>query len=387
MNKNIVILGSTGSIGTQALEVVDNLKNINVIALSTNTNIELLEKQIEKYKPKYVCIADEDKASTFKQNIKDKTLNVYTGTKGLEALATLTKANLILNSLVGNVGLIPTILAIRAKKDIALANKETLVSAGELVMKEAKENNVNIYPIDSEHSAIFQCMQGNKHSQIRKIILTASGGPFREHTNLDNVTLKEALNHPNWSMGKKITIDSATLMNKGLEVIEAKWLFSMDIEDIKVVIHPQSIIHSMVEYKDSAIIAQLGTADMKVPIQYALTYPDRIENNFEKLDFLKHSNLTFKEPNYELFPCLMYAFYAIKRGGLMPCILNASNEIAVEFFLQEKIKFIQIPQVIKYTMEQLEKDNIKNYTLEDVLEMDRKARDIAKDFCLNLKTI
>ena len=387
MNKNIVILGSTGSIGTQALEVVDNLKNINVIALSTNTNIELLEKQIEKYKPKYVCIADEDKASTFKQNIKDKTLNVYTGTKGLEAIATLTKANLILNSLVGNVGLIPTILAIRAKKDIALANKETLVSAGELVMKEAKENNVNIYPIDSEHSAIFQCMQGNKHSQIRKIILTASGGPFREHTNLDNVTLKEALNHPNWSMGKKITIDSATLMNKGLEVIEAKWLFSMDIEDIKVVIHPQSIIHSMVEYKDSAIIAQLGTADMKVPIQYALTYPDRIENNFEKLDFLKHSNLTFKEPNYELFPCLMYAFYAIKRGGLMPCILNASNEIAVEFFLQEKIKFIQIPQVIKYTMEQLEKDNIKNYTLEDVLEMDRKARDIAKDFCLNLKTI
>ena len=387
MNKNIVILGSTGSIGTQALEVVDNLKNINVIALSTNTNIELLEKQIEKYKPKYVCIADEDKASTFKQNIKDKTLNVYTGNKGLEAIATLTKANLILNSLVGNVGLIPTILAIRAKKDIALANKETLVSAGELVMKEAKENNVNIYPIDSEHSAIFQCMQGNKHSQIRKIILTASGGPFREHTNLDNVTLKEALNHPNWSMGKKITIDSATLMNKGLEVIEAKWLFSMDIEDIKVVIHPQSIIHSMVEYKDSAIIAQLGTADMKVPIQYALTYPDRIENNFEKLDFLKHSNLTFKEPNYELFPCLMYAFYAIKRGGLMPCILNASNEIAVEFFLQEKIKFIQIPQVIKYTMEQLEKDNIKNYTLEDVLEMDRKARDIAKDFCLNLKTI
>ena len=368
MNKNIVILGSTGSIGTQALEVVDNLKNINIIGLSTNTNIGILEKQIRKYKPIYVCVMDIEKANLLKENIKDTNTEVFIGKDGLIKLSTLDSVDTILNSLVGNIGLLPTIYGIRAKKDIALANKETLVSAGEFVMKEAKKHNVNIYPIDSEHSAIFQCLQGNKYDDIEKIILTASGGPFREHTNLENVTLKEALNHPNWSMGKKITIDSATLMNKGLEVIEAKWLFNVDIDKIDVIIHPQSIIHSMVEYKDSAIMAQLGTPYMKVPIQYALAYPKRIKNNFEKLDLLKYNNLTFKKPNYELFPCLKYAFDAINIGGIMPCVLNASNEIAVEYFLNEKIKFNDIPKIVYKTMEYYKNKNKLDYSLEDVLQ-------------------
>lgn len=383
MNKNIVILGSTGSIGTQALEVIENLKNINIIGLSTNTNIDILENQIRKFKPLYVCVMDSEKAILLKENIKDTNTQVLTGEDGLIKLSTLDKVDTVLNSLVGNIGLLPTIQAIRVKKHIALANKETLVSAGELVMKEAKDNNVNIYPIDSEHSAIFQCLQGNKFEEIEKIILTASGGPFREHTSLDNVTLDEALNHPNWSMGKKITIDSSTLMNKGLEVIEAKWLFNMDIDKIDVVIHPQSIIHSMVEYKDSAIMAQLGTPDMKVPIQYALAYPNRIKNNFEKLDLLKHNNLTFKKPNYKLFPCLKYAFDAIKIGGLIPCVLNASNEIAVEYFLNNKIKFIDIPKIVYKTMDNYKDKNIKNYNLDDVLQADKFARKFAKDLITN----
>lgn len=370
--KNIVILGSTGSIGTQAIDVIKNLDNINIIALSTNTNIELFEKQVRKIKPLFACVMDKEKAKIFKENIKDLDIKVFSGEEGLFKLATLEKAKIILNALVGNIGLLPTIKAIRAKKDIALANKETLVSAGELVMKEAFENNVNIYPIDSEHSAIFQCLQGNKIEQIEKIILTASGGPFREHKSLENVTLEQALKHPNWNMGKKITIDSATLMNKGLEVIEAKWLFNIPIEKIDVIIHPQSIIHSMVEYKDSAIMAQMGTPDMKVPIQYALAYPERIENNFEKLDFFKFESLTFKKPNYELFPCLKYAFNAIKIGGTMPCVLNAANEIAVENFLNGKIKFTDIPKIIEQTM--IAHTSKENYNLEDIILADRWAR-------------
>ncbi len=382
MNKNIVILGATGSIGTQALEVVENLKNINIVGLSTNTNIDILEKQIRKYNPMYVCVTNIEKANILKENIKDTKTQILTGEEGLIKLATLDNVDTILNSLVGNVGLLPTIYGIRAKKHIALANKETLVSAGELVIKEAKKYNVNIYPIDSEHSAIFQCLQGNKYDEIEKIILTASGGPFRDHTSLENVTLKEALNHPNWSMGKKITIDSATLMNKGLEVIEAKWLFNVDVDKIEVIIHPQSIIHSMVEYKDSAIMAQLGTPDMKVPIQYALAYPSRIKNDFEKLDLLKYNNLTFKKPDYELFPCLKYAFDAIKIGGTMPCVLNASNEIAVEYFLKEKIKFTDIPKIVYKTMEEHKNKNKLNYSLEDVLQADKFARDFAKNLIL-----
>lgn len=383
MNKNIVILGSTGSIGTQALEVVENLKNINIIGLSTNTNIGILEEQIRKFKPIYVCVMDIEKANILKENIKDTNTQVLTGEEGLIKLATLEQIDTVLNSLVGNIGLLPTIYGIKAKKYIALANKETLVSAGELVMKEAKKYNVNVYPIDSEHSAIFQCLQGNKYEEVEKIILTASGGPFREHTSLDNVTLQQALNHPNWSMGKKITIDSATLMNKGLEVIEAKWLFNIDIDKIDVIIHPQSIIHSMVEYKDSAIMAQLGTPDMKVPIQYALAYPSRVKNNFEKLDLLKHNNLTFKKPNYDLFPCLKYAFEAIKIGGTMPCVLNASNEIAVEYFLNEKIKFTEIPKIVYKTIEEYKSKNKLDYNLEDVLQADKFAREFAKNLILS----
>lgn len=383
MNKNIVILGSTGSIGTQTLKVVENLKNINIIGLSTNTNIDILEKQIRKFNPQYVCVMDSQKADVLKNNIKDTKTEVFTGQDGLIKLATINCVDTVLNSLVGNIGLLPTIYAIKAKKHIALANKETLVSAGELVMKEALKTGVNIYPIDSEHSAIFQCLQGNTSDSIEKIILTASGGPFRDFDNLDNVTLKQALNHPNWSMGKKITIDSATLMNKGLEVIEAKWLFNIDIDKIDVVIHPQSIIHSMVQYKDSAIMAQLGTPDMKVPIQYALSYPKRIANNFEKLDFFKHNTLTFKQPNYELFPCLKYAFDAIKIGGTMPCILNASNEIAVSYFLEEKIKFTDIPKIIHNTINHFKSQIKLNYNLDDVLDADKMARQYAKKIILN----
>lgn len=387
MNKNIVILGSTGSIGTQALEVVENLKNINIVGLSTNTNIDILECQIRKYNPMYACVMNDEKANVLKQNIKDTKTQVLIGEEGLIKLATLDNIDTVLNSLVGNIGLLPTIYGIRARKDIALANKETLVSAGKLVMKEAKRYGVNIYPIDSEHSAIFQCLQGNKHSEIEKIILTASGGPFRDYTNLDNVTLEQALNHPNWSMGKKITIDSATLMNKGLEVIEAKWLFDIDVDKIQVIIHPQSIIHSMIEYKDSAVMAQLGTPDMKVPIQYALAYPNRVKNDFEKLDLLKHNSLTFKSPNYELFPCLKYAFEAIKIGGTMPCVLNASNEIAVEYFLNGHIKFTDIPKVVYKAIENHKDENKLGYTLEDVLEADKNARKFAKNVCINIKNM
>lgn len=376
--KNIVILGSTGSIGTQTIEVIEQFDNMNVVGISSNTNIDLLEEQIKKYSPKYVCVVDKEKCDALLKRFKNNNdFQIFYGEDGLLKLVELEEVDIVVNSLVGNVGLLPTIHAIRNKKNIALANKETLVSAGELVMKEASENNVSIYPIDSEHSAIFQCLQGNKHKEVEKIILTASGGPFRNHKSLENVTLEEALKHPNWSMGRKITIDSATLMNKGLEVIEAKWLFDIDVSNIQVIVHEQSIIHSMVEYKDSAIMAQLGTPDMKVPIQYALYYPDRLENNFEKLDLLKHNNLTFKEPDYQLFPCLSYAFEAIKIGGTMPCVLNASNEIAVQKFLDGKISFVEIPKIIRKTMN----NHIvkSDYELKDILETDKWAREFASN--------
>lgn len=394
MSKNIVILGSTGSIGTQSLEVIDNINSvkklaeeqINIVALSTNTNIRLLELQIRKYNPVYAVVTNEKKADILIDNIKDIRTVVLKGEDALIQISTLENVELVLNALVGNVGLMPTIHAINNKKHIALANKETLVSAGELVMHGARVNNVNIYPIDSEHSAILQCLQGNDIKDIEKIILTASGGPFRSHENLEDVTLKDALNHPNWIMGKKITIDSATLMNKGLEVIEAKWLFGLDIEQVDVIVHPQSIIHSMIEYKDSAVIAQLGTPDMKVPIQYALDYPNRTQNNFEKLDLLKYNNLTFEEPNTELFPCLGYAYEAIKIGGTMPCVLNASNEVAVDKFLNEEIKFTDIPKIIKATMSEYKKldCNKINYNLDDVLEADKWAREYTKNYIIKL---
>ena len=375
MEKTIGILGSTGSIGVQALDVIRNLKNFKIEALTTNLNINFLEQQIREFKPKIVCVMDYDKAIFLKQQIKDLKTKVVFGKEGLLEITSLSKINFIINSLVGNIGLEPTICAIMFKKDIALANKETLVSAGEFVMNEAKKNNVNIYPIDSEHSAIFQCLQGNLNKDVKKIILTASGGPFRDFLNLKDVTLEQALKHPNWSMGKKITIDSATLMNKGLEVIEAKWLFDLEPSQIDVVVHRQSIVHSMVEFNDSSVIAQLGTPDMKVPIQYALTYPNRIKNDFPKLDLVKIGTLTFENPNYKLFPTLNYAFNALKQGGTMPAVLNASNEVAVLKFLNKKISFIEIFDIIKKTMDA--HTIKKEYTLQDVFIADNWARDYA----------
>lgn len=373
MAKNITVLGSTGSIGTQTLEVVREIGGINIVALTANRNVELLEKQAREFKPKMVCIMDEKCAVDLKARLKDTDIEVVSSMDGLIAVATYQDADTVVNSVVGNIGLRPTVEAIKAGKDIALANKETLVTSGELVMKLVKEKGVNMYPVDSEHSAIFQSLQGNGMNKIERIWLTASGGPFRGRSDLSNVTLQEALAHPNWSMGKKITIDSATMMNKGLEVIEAKWLFNVELDRICVVVHPQSIVHSMVEYEDGAVIAQLGVPDMKVPIQYALTYPKRIKNSFPKLNFFEHNDLTFEKPDLKVFRCLALAFEAIKTGGTMPAVLNGANEAAVALFLDGKISFNDIPALIERTMGAY---TVKyDYSLEDVLEADNFARE------------
>ncbi len=378
MAKNITILGSTGSIGTQTLDVVREIGGISVKAMTTNTRIELFEKQIREFMPELVCVMNADKAKELEENIKDLGIPVLTGMDGLVAAATYEKSDTVVNSVVGNIGLVPTVAAIKAKKDIALANKETLVTCGELVMKLIKENNVHMYPVDSEHSAIFQSLQGNSMNRIEKIILTASGGPFRNRQDLSDITIADALAHPNWAMGKKITIDSATLMNKGLEVIEAKWLFDVETDKIQVVVHPQSIIHSAVEYEDGAVIAQLGVPDMKVPIQYALTYPNRVKNGFKRLDLFETAQLTFERPQTERFPCLALAFEAIKTGGTMPCVLNGANEVAVNKFLEGKIKFTQIPEIIEKVMSAY---TVKyDYTLDDVLEADRWSREEASKY-------
>ncbi len=377
--KNISILGSTGSIGTQTLEVVEVLNDINVVALTTNVNIDLLLEQVIRFSPKVVCIMDCNKAKEFKEILKKRNLkvDVLTGLEGLITVATISEVSLVINSLVGNIGLLPTIKAIESKKDVALANKETLVTSGEIVMAKVFEYKVNLYPIDSEHSAILQCLQGNSNKEVEKIILTASGGSFRDKTlkELENVTLEEALNHPNWSMGKKITIDSATLMNKGLEVIEAKWLFNVEVEDIEVVIHRQSIIHSMVQYQDGSIIAQMGLPDMRLPIQYALTYPRREVNNFERFNFFEHNKLTFEKPDTKRFPCLKYAYDSIKLGGIMPTIYNGANEACVKLFLDGIIKFNDIHKIIYNGINKFENENIKKYNLEDILNYDRIVRE------------
>lgn len=377
--KRIAILGSTGSIGTQTLEVVRNLGNIEVVGLTANNNIDLLESQINEFKPKKVAVKNKKNAyileQRLKSNLQTKNIEVLAETDGLVQIATLDEIDIVVTSVVGNIGLLPTIKAIQSKKDIALANKETLVAAGKLVIEEAKRYNVNIYPVDSEHSAIFQCLQGNYNNKISKIHLTASGGPFRTKTvdELKYVTLDDALNHPNWKMGKKITIDSATMMNKGLEVIEAKWLFDVDLNKINVLIHPQSIIHSMVEYDDGAVIAQLGEPDMKVPIQYALTYPNRVKNSFTKINFFEHNKLEFEKPDLNKFECLNLAYEAIKIGGNMPAVLNSANEVAVDLFLNNKIKFLDIPKLIETTMGAY---TVKyNYTLDDLKETDMVVRE------------
>lgn len=377
MAKNITILGSTGSIGTQTLDVVREIGGISVKAMTTNTRIELFEKQIREFRPELVCVMDAEKAKVLKNNISDLDIPVLTGMDGLVAAATYEKSDTVVNSVVGNIGLVPTVAAIKAGKDIALANKETLVTCGELVMKLIKENNVHMYPVDSEHSAIFQSLQGNDGNTIEKIILTASGGPFRTRESLENIKVEDALAHPNWSMGKKITIDSATLMNKGLEVIEAKWLFDVPLEKIQVTVHPQSIIHSAVEYEDGAVIAQLGVPDMKVPIQYALTYPKRVKNTFKKLDLFETATLTFEKPQTDRFKCLSLAYRAIETGGTMPCVMNGANEVAVNRFLNGEIEFLQIPEIIEMVMNG---HTVKyNYTLEDVLAADEWSRKAAAE--------
>ena len=375
--RKISILGSTGSIGTQTLEVVENLKDIKVMAITGNSNIGLLEKQARKFQPELVAVMDEKNAEILKEKLSDMDIRVVSGMDGLVEAATYEGVDIVVTSVVGNVGLKPTFEAIRAGKNIALANKETLVSAGQLVMDLAKKHNINIYPVDSEHSAIFQSLQGNEGSKIERILLTASGGPFRgkKREELLNVTAADALKHPNWSMGNKITIDSATLMNKGLEVMEAKWLFGVDVDQIEVLVHPQSIVHSAVEYEDGAIVAQLGEPDMRVPIQYALTYPKRVKNPFPRVDFTQRNNLTFDKPDMETFKCLSLAYRALKTGGTLPAVLNGANEVAVARFLKGDIGFLDIPELIEQTMDAY---TVKyEYTLEDLLEADAWAKDYA----------
>ncbi|MDD5878705.1 MAG: 1-deoxy-D-xylulose-5-phosphate reductoisomerase, partial [Clostridiales bacterium] len=338
--KRITILGSTGSIGTQTLDVVrKNKDKFQVVAISANSSIDLLLEQIMEFSPKYVAVYNKESALKLKEMIPENiNIEVLSGMDGLVKICQLEEVNVVLTAVVGMIGLVPTMAAIKAKKTIALANKETLVTAGELVMSEAKKNNVEILPVDSEHSAIFQCLNGERKQDIEKIILTASGGPFRgkKREELVNVTKNEALKHPNWDMGRKISIDSSTLMNKGLEVIEAKWLFDVDVEDIEVVVHPQSIIHSMVSFRDSSVISQMGCPDMRLPIEYALTYPERLKTDFERLDLAKVATLTFEKPDMETFPCLALAFKVLKLGGTYPAALNSANEFLVNEFLNDK---------------------------------------------------
>lgn len=374
MIKNISILGSTGSIGTQTLDVVDKL-NLNVVALTAYSNIDLLEEQVRKYKPQLAVVFDEEKAKFFKDNIKDTDILVLSGMDGLVSAATIESAELVLNSVVGMVGLKPTIAAANAKKDIALANKETLVAGGKLVTDAVKNNGVKLLPVDSEHSAIFQCLQGMPNSKcLKKLILTASGGPFFGKTadELKSVTIEQALNHPNWSMGAKITVDSATMMNKGLEIIEASRLFDVSGDDIDVVVHRESIIHSMIEYSDNSVIAQLGLPDMRIPIQYAVTYPERYPSPVGELNLSQIGKLTFYEPDNDTFKCLNACKKALSMGGAATAIANGANEEANMLFRQGRISFLDIGELVSGAV-----DSIRNFepkTVDDVLSADKLAR-------------
>ena len=369
--KKISILGSTGSIGTQTLEVARENKDIEVIGLAAGNNIKLLEEQIREFKPRLVAVWKEEKAKELRENVKDLDVKVVSGMEGLIEVSVLEEAEILVTAIVGMIGIRPTIEAIKAGKDIALANKETLVTAGHIIMPLAKEYNVKILPVDSEHSAIFQSLQGNQRSALHKILLTASGGPFRgrKREALMNIQVEDALKHPNWEMGRKITIDSSTLVNKGLEVIEAKWLFDVDIDQIEVVVHPQSIIHSMVEYTDGAIIAELGTPDMKLPIQYALYYPERRYLPGARVDFATLSQLTFEKPDLETFYGLRLAFEAGREGGSLPTVFNAANELAVSMFLNRKIGYLQIPEIIEACMKSHK--NIQNPTVDEILQTEQ----------------
>lgn len=380
MQKRIAILGSTGSIGTQALEVISQHPDLfEVEVLTAMNNIDLLIEQSIRHKPNVVVIGNENHYEQVKSALENHPIKVYCGADAIAQVGTFDSVDMVLTAMVGFSGLKPTIEAIRAGKSIALANKETLVVAGELIMKEAEANRVPIIPVDSEHSAIYQCLVGEGNNRIEKIILTASGGPFREwdKKDLERVSPDQALRHPNWCMGPKITIDSATLMNKGLEVIEARWLFGVGADDIEVVVHPQSIIHSMVQFSDGSIKAQMGLPDMRLPIQYAFSYPHRFDSDFERFDFLKHSKLTFEQPDTKIFRNLALSYEALRKGGNWPCILNAANEVAVEAFLKEKIGFLQIPDVIEETLSR--STHIKAPELEDYYNSDLLARRVAQE--------
>ncbi len=353
--KKIAVLGSTGSIGTQTLEIVEqNIEQLQVVALAAGNNVDLLEQQIRKFEPLIACIEKEAAAADLRTRVADLPVKIVAGMDGLLEIATMEQSDVLVTAIVGMIGIRPTIAAIEAGKDIALANKETLVTAGHIIMPLAQKHGVSILPVDSEHSAIFQSMNGEPRSRISKILLTASGGPFRGRTRaqLAQVQVEDALKHPNWAMGRKITIDSSTLVNKGLEVMEAKWLFDVELDQIQVVVHPQSIIHSMVEYVDGAVIAQLGLPDMKLPIQYALFYPDRVPAPGKRLDFFQLGQMTFEQPDMENFQGLSLAYQAARKGGSMPTVYNAANEKAVSLFLDRKITYLQITDLIAGSMEQ-----------------------------------
>ncbi len=379
--KSIAILGSTGSIGTQALEVIAaNPEKFEVEVLTAQNNADLLIEQAKKFKPNAVVIGNEEHYQKVKEALVPLDIKVFAGENSLLSVVQMDTIDLVLTALVGYAGLKPTIEAIEAGKTIALANKETLVVAGELVTKLAREKGVNIYPVDSEHSAIFQCLVGEFDNPVEKIILTASGGPFRgkKRDELELVTRAQALRHPNWTMGAKVTIDSASLMNKGLEVIEAKWLFGVKTEQIEVVVHPQSIVHSLVQFQDSSIKAQLGLPDMRLPIQFALGYPERLKSDFPRFNFTNYPSLTFEPPDTETFRNLALAFKALERGGNMPCVLNAANEVAVAEFLKDKVGFLQMSDVVEHCLAKIK--HIINPNLEDYVETDRETRIKALEF-------
>ncbi|MCQ2519843.1 MAG: 1-deoxy-D-xylulose-5-phosphate reductoisomerase [Lachnospiraceae bacterium] len=373
MDKNIVVLGSTGSIGTQTLEIVRAQGGLNVVALAAGKNVALMEAQAREFKPELVVMYDENAAEELKIKLADTKIKVISGMEGLVEAVTLPEAEIVVTALVGMIGIRPTIEAIKAKKTIALANKETLVCAGHIIMPLAKEMGVSILPVDSEHSAIFQSLNGENSKTLDKILLTASGGPFRgkSYEELKTMTVEKALNHPNWSMGQKVTIDSASLVNKGLEVMEAKWLFDVEKDQIQVLVHPQSIVHSMVQYTDGAVIAQLGVPDMKLPIQYALFYPDRKPMYNNRVDFFKLKELTFFEPDIETFKGLKFAYNALERGGNIPTVFNASNEVAVRRFLNREISFTNIYDIIEKAMDTI--PFLANPSFEEILETEEQV--------------
>lgn len=378
MADSIALLGSTGSIGVQTLDVARNL-GIKVSALTAYSDIDLLEKQAREFRPPMVAIGDDTLAPELENRLKGLGIQVLSGPEGIRAAAAVDGVDKVVVAIVGIAGLLPTIEAIRNGRDVALANKETLVTAGHIVMAEAESRGVTVFPVDSEHSAVYQCLAGNRKQDVERLLLTASGGPFRGmgYDELRNVTAEQALKHPNWSMGSKITIDSATMMNKGLEVIEARWLFGFSPEKISVLVHPQSIIHSMVEYKDGSVIAQLGQPDMRIPIQLSLTWPERCANEFPRLDLIKSGVLTFEEPDMEKFRCLRLAYDALEEGGTMPAVLNGANEAAVKLFLEGRIGFCGIPQLIEKTM--LAHEVNTSPELDDIIEVDKWAKRMVGD--------